>query len=176
MTYDRSQGAAMLSRRADGGRIRCSWRRSTPSPSALITSPIGVSNPQRARREANRIVCADGQRPNGALQIGFLLGLLSFVAVAIPATAAQGNLIDDGGFELNIVDVGGAKLGLGSYGAWTSPTPGGCSGSTEILGLPLQHARGRKGKDVLPAFEGSAAFVILPCGATGLTSSYGSIH
>jgi hypothetical protein len=28
----------------------------------------------------------------------------------------------------------------------------------------------------MPAFEGSAAFVILPCGATGLTSSYGSIH
>jgi hypothetical protein len=101
------------------------------------------------------------------LHIGVLLGLLSLVAVAIPSAAAQGNLIKDGGFELDIVDAGGAKLGLGAYGAWTSPTPGGCSGSTEILGLPLPHALGRRGQDVLPAYEGDEAMNLGPCYGDG---------
>ena len=115
----------------------------------------------------NCTASADGVRSSGALHIGVLLGLLSLVAVAIPSAAAEGNLIEDGGFELNIVDVGDAKLGLGAYGAWTSPTPGGCSGSTEILGLPLPHALGRRGQDELPAYEGDEAMHLGPCYGDG---------
>lgn len=131
--------------------------------SALIGRSIGASNPQGGRCEVNRTVGAAGVRSRAASHIRYLLGVLSLVAVAIPSAAAQGNLIKDGGFELSIVDVGDAKLGLGVYGAWTSPTPSGCSGSTEILGLPLPHAIGKKGQDVLPAYEGDEAMNLGPC-------------
>lgn len=167
MTYGRSLLAAMLLRWSDGGRVRCSWRRATPLSSALITSSVGVGNPQPARQGVDRTVSAAGDKMIGALGVGFLLGLLSFVAIAIPSVAAKENLIEDGGFELNIVDVGGAKLGLGVYGAWTSPTPGSCSGSTEILGLPLPRALGRRGQDVLPAYEGDEAMNLGPCYGDG---------
>ena len=135
--------------------------------SAPIMSSIGASKSQGGRGEVNCTASADGVRSSGAWHVGALLGLLSLVAVAIPSAASEGNLIKDGGFELNIVDVGGAKLGLGAYGAWTSPTPGGCSGRTEILGLPLPHALGERGQDVLPAYEGDEAMNLGPCHGDG---------
>ena len=141
--------------------------RATVYSSALIRSSIGASDSQGRRGEVNCTVSADGVRSSGALHIGVSLGLLSLVAVAIPSAVAQGNPIKDGGFDLNIVDVGGAKLGLGAYGAWTSPTPGGCSGSTEILGLPLPHALGKRGQDLLPAYEGDEAMNLGPCYGDG---------
>jgi len=98
------------------------------------------------------------------------LGLLLLAAFGTPpVNAAATNLIEDGGFELELVEPGEFKLGLGAYGAWTSPT-GDCAGSTEILGLPLPRALGVLSVKPLPAYEGDEAMNLGPCFGSGSVS------
>ena len=96
------------------------------------------------------------------------LGLLLLAAFSTHAAAT--NLIEDGGFELALVEPGEFKLGLGAYGAWTSPTPGDCAGSTEILGLPFLSALGVLSMKPLPTYEGDEAMNLGPCFGGGSVS------
>lgn len=105
-----------------------------------------------------------------SIRICWGLGLLLLTAFGIPPVTAETNLIQDGGFELDLVQPGDFKLGLGAYGAWTSPTPGDCAGSTEILGLPLPKVLGTLSENVLPAYEGEAAINLGPCFGDGSVS------
>ena len=95
-----------------------------------------------------------------------VLGLL-LIAFGTQPVAAEMNLIQNGGFEFGLVEPGASKLGLGRYGAWTSPTPGGCFGSTELLGLPFPHVFG---KLPLSAYEGDVGMNLGPCFGSGSVS------
>ena len=97
----------------------------------------------------------------------FMLGVLLIAAFGSYSVAAEVNLIQDGGFETDQIEPGDSKLGLGNYGAWVSPTPGGCFGSTELLGLPFPHLFG---KLPLSAYEGTAGMNIGPCFGGGSVS------
>jgi hypothetical protein len=89
-----------------------------------------------------------------------VLGLLLTAAFGTHPVAAEMNLIQNGGFEFDLVEPGAYKLGLGRYGDWISSTPGGCFGSTELLGLPFPHVFG---KSPLSAYEGDAGMNLGPC-------------
>ncbi len=98
------------------------------------------------------------------------LGLLLLAAFITLPVSADTNLIQDGGFELALVEPDDLKLGRAAYGAWTSPTLGDCAGSSEILGLPLPHALGELGVNPLPAYEGDEAMNLSPCFGRGSVS------
>lgn len=102
-----------------------------------------------------------------AKQVSCGLALVLMGAFGAHPVSAGVNLVRDGGFEVGLVEPGGVELGLGAYGAWTSPTPGGCAGSTEILGLPLPNALGG---NALPAYEGDEAMNLGPCFGDGSVS------
>ena len=104
------------------------------------------------------------------IQIYSGLGLLLLAAFGTLPVSAETNLIRDGGFELELVEPGDFKLGLAAYGAWTSPAPDDCAGSTEILGLPLPHALGVLSVNPLPAYEGDEAINLGPCFGRGSVS------
>jgi hypothetical protein len=104
------------------------------------------------------------------IQIHVALGLLLLAAFVTLPVSAETNLIQDGGFEVELVEPGDFKLGLAAYGAWTSPAPGDCAGSTEILGLPLPRALGVLSVNPLPAYEGDEAMNLGPCFGRGSVS------
>ena len=98
---------------------------------------------------------------------GLILGLLLLAALGTQPVAAEMNLIRNGGFEFDLIEPGASRLGLERYGAWISPTPGGCFGSTELLGLPFPYVFGKR---PLLAFEGDAGMNLGPCFGTGSVS------
>ena len=96
-----------------------------------------------------------------------VLGLLLTAAFGVRPVSADVNLLQNGGFEFDLIEPGDSLLGLGNYGAWHSPTPGSCVGSTELLGLPFPRVFGDY---PLSAYEGNAGMNLGPCFGVGSIS------
>jgi hypothetical protein len=94
-------------------------------------------------------------------------GLFVLALFGANMVVAEANELENGGFEDAAVEPGSSRLGLDRYGAWTSPAPGGCSGSTEILGLPYPTGFGAA---AIAAYEGDQALNLGPCFGTGSIS------
>ena len=91
-------------------------------------------------------------------------GMFFLALFAAHAVWADVNELTNGGFEDETGEPGSSTLGLDRYGAWSSPAPGSCSGSTEILTLPYPNGYGQAS---MAAYEGDRALNLGPCFGRG---------